>query len=190
MKATLRKQLRIARRSLNVAEHERRSERAAAAVERMAAFKCGSRIALYLPFDRETDTRTLIAAARRRGLKVYVPVVVDRRHRRLEFHPLSGPIRRGAFGIAVPRHGGKPVAPRWFDIMVVPLVGIDGAGRRLGMGGGFYDRALRFRRERCVWRGPMLVGFAFDCQRIADVHADFWDVRLDCAATESGLQYF
>ena len=153
-------------------------------------FKSGARVAVYLPFDRETDTAALIAAARRRGVRLFVPVVSDRRHGRMRFYPLAGRMRRGTFGIAVPERMTHPLAPRWFDAIVVPFVGIDAAGRRLGMGGGFYDRALAFRRRRCRWNGPRLVGLGFDCQRTAAAFADHWDLRLDALATESGLQYF
>jgi 5-formyltetrahydrofolate cyclo-ligase len=161
---------------------------------RSAAFKSGARIAVYLPFDREADTAALIAAAGRRGARIYVPVVTDFRHRRLAFCPLSARTRRGAFGILiphdVPRSRARAVSARWFDLIVVPLVGVDGAGRRLGMGGGFYDRALAFRRTRRQWPGPRLIGLCFDCQRTDTVFADAWDVRLDAVATESGLRNF
>jgi 5-formyltetrahydrofolate cyclo-ligase len=60
----------------------------------------------------------------------------------------------------------------------------------LGMGGGFYDRALEFRRLRRHWPGPRLVGLAFDCQRTESSFAEPWDVRLDSLATESGLQHY
>jgi 5-formyltetrahydrofolate cyclo-ligase len=192
MKNKLRKELRRNRRSLEPAEHSRRSRIAAAAVARLAAFKSGARIAVYHPFDREADPGALIAAARRRGIRLYVPVVVDLAHRRLRFYPLAGKTRRGTFGISVPHDIAhrRALAPRWFDLIVVPLVGVDGAGRRLGMGGGFYDRALGFRRHRRQWHGPRLVGFAFDCQRAGSVFAETFDVRLDALATESGLQHF
>jgi len=165
---------------------------AAAFVARLAAFKSGARIAIYLPFDGEADPVALAAAARRRGIRLYVPVVVDLAHRRLRFYPLAGKTRRGTFGISIP-HGiahRHALAPRWFDLIVVPSVGVDADGRRLGMGGGFYDRALGFRRHRRHWPGPRLVGFAFDCQRAASVFAEAFDVRLDALATESGLQHF
>jgi 5-formyltetrahydrofolate cyclo-ligase len=82
------------------------------------------------------------------------------------------------------------VPARWFDLIVVPLVGIDAGGRRLGMGGGFYDRALAFRRGRRTWTGPCLVGLAFDCQRVDAPFADAWDVRVDALSTESGFTDF
>ena len=94
------------------------------------------------------------------------------------------------FGISVPHRNGRAIESRWFDLIVVPLVGVDPRGRRLGMGGGFYDRALAFRRCREHWMGPRLIGFGFECQRAATVFAQPWDVCLDALATESGLTHF
>ena len=167
-----------------------RSRLAAKAIAGLPTFRAGKRIALYLPFDRETDTAALIAAARRRGVRVFVPVVVDRRHGRIRFYPLDAKTRRGEFGISVPKHLGRARSPRWLDLIVIPLVGVDDAGKRLGMGGGFYDRALEFRRRRRHWPGPRLVGLAFDCQRTESSFADPWDVSLDSLATESGMQHY
>src|ERR1700674_5374084 len=99
MKAKLRKHLRAQRRSLSTADHGYRSRLAAKAVAGMPMFRAGKRIALYLPFDRATATASLIAAARRRGVRLFVPVIVDRRHSRIRFFPLEGKTRRGVFGI-------------------------------------------------------------------------------------------
>jgi 5-formyltetrahydrofolate cyclo-ligase len=190
MKSGLRKHLRAQRRSLSAAEHARRSRLAAKALVRMPMFSAGKRIALYLSFDRETDTSAVIAAARRRGVRVFVPIVVDRRHGRIRFYPLEGATQAGEFGIAVPRRTSRHMPPRWLDLIVIPLVGVDTTGRRLGMGGGFYDRALEFRRHRRHWLGPRLVGMAFDCQRTESTFAQPWDIGLDSLATESGLQHY
>jgi 5-formyltetrahydrofolate cyclo-ligase len=190
MKRQLREQLRAKRRSLTAADHALRSNLAASSITRLAAFKWGARVAVYLPFDRETNTAALLVAARRRGVRIFVPVVSDLRHRRLRFYPLAGKTRRGVFGISVPHRNGRPIEPRWFDLIVVPLVGVDPQGRRLGMGGGFYDRALAFRRQRRHWMGPRLVGLGFECQCADSVFAQVWDVRLDALATESKLLNF
>jgi 5-formyltetrahydrofolate cyclo-ligase len=192
LKGTLRKQLRAARRGLRVWDHASRSRRAASRIARLAPFKAGSRIAVYLPFDRETDPSALVAAARRRGVRLYVPVVESLRHRRLRFYPLTDRTRCGTFGISIPHRAAhrQAVGPRWFDLIAVPLVGVDRQGRRLGMGGGFYDRALDWRRHRRHWLGPRLVGLAFDCQRTESVHAQAHDARLDALATESGIEFY
>ena len=190
MKIPLRKHLRAQRRSLGTADHRYRSRLAAKAVAGMPMFRSGKRVALYLPFDREADTAALIAAARRRGVRLFLPVIVDRRHSRIRFYPLEGKLKRGVFGIAVPSSQASPTASRWLNLIVIPLVGVDALGRRLGMGGGFYDRALEFRRRRQSWPGPRLVGLAFDCQRTESSFAEPWDVSLDSLATESGLQHY
>ena len=67
----------------------------------------------------------------------------------------------------------------------MPLVGFDEAGYRLGMGGGFYDASLAYLRRRKTWRKPYLVGVGYECQRIARVPRDPWDVPLDAVLTES-----
>jgi 5-formyltetrahydrofolate cyclo-ligase len=190
MKAKIRKHIRAQRRSLSKTDHGSRSRLAARAVAGLPMFRAGKRVALYLPFDRETDTAALIAAARRRGVRVFVPVIVDRRHSRIRFYPLDGRTRRGVFGIAVPSSLARPLPSRWLNLIVIPLVGVDAAGRRLGMGGGFYDRALDFRRRRHHWPGPHLVGLAFDCQRTDSNFAEPWDLSLDSLATESGLKHY
>jgi 5-formyltetrahydrofolate cyclo-ligase len=190
VKASVRKELRATRRALQAAAHRQHSDRAAHALSKLPAFAAGKRIAVYLPFDRETDTAALISAARRRGLRIYVPVITDKRHARIRFYPLGARTRVGTFGISVPHRRGTPVAARWLNLIVVPLVGVDSAGRRLGMGGGYYDRALQFRRLRRSWPGPHLVGLAFECQRTRASFAEHWDVRLNSLATESGVQHF
>lgn len=189
-KSALRAALRERRRALAPQDHADRSRRAAAALARARGLASGSRVAVYLPVGREIDTAPLIAAARRRGVRLYLPIVVDRRRRRLEFHPLEGRVRRGAYGILVPERGTRAVGARWLDLVVVPLVGVDREGRRLGMGGGYYDRAFAYRWRRSAWRGPRLIGLAFDCQRVESVCAQAWDLRLDALATESGLTRF
>ncbi len=186
-KAALRKELRARRRGLSATEHAQRSNRAAQMIARLPQFSAGSRIALYLPFDAEVDTAGLIAVACRRGIRSYVPVVSDARHGRIGFYPLAGPTRRGRYGILVPHRNVGPVDPRWLDLVVVPLVGVDAAGKRLGMGAGYYDRVMAFRRGRVDWRGPRLIGLAFDCQRVESISAEPWDLGLDYLATETGL---
>jgi 5-formyltetrahydrofolate cyclo-ligase len=190
VKESLRKELRAQRRSLSDSDYRRHSLAAARSVMRLPMFSAGKRVALYLPFDREVDTAPLLRAARQRGVQIFVPVISDRRHRRLRFFPLTAGTMPGTFGILVPRRRQAPISAQWLDLIVVPLVGVDGTGGRLGMGGGYYDRALAFRRRRALWKGPHLVGLAFDCQRTGLKFAAPWDIQLDSLATESGTEHF
>ena len=74
------------------------------------------------------------------------------------------------------------------DVVLVPLLGFDRAGHRLGMGGGFYDRMLRRRRDPGrAWRRPRLVGIAYACQELEYIEPASWDVGLDYVVTEKEL---
>jgi len=79
---------------------------------------------------------------------------------------------------------------RWLHVLIVPLVGFDDNGNRLGMGGGYYDATLSFLRRRRIWRKPFLIGLAYECQRAARIPSETWDIRLDAVLTETGLTRF
>jgi 5-formyltetrahydrofolate cyclo-ligase len=79
------------------------------------------------------------------------------------------------------------IGARWLNVVFVPLVAFDAHGMRLGMGGGFYDRAFSFRRWRHAWRGPRLVGIAYSFQELPEILPAAHDVRLDFIVTEKGL---
>jgi len=72
------------------------------------------------------------------------------------------------------------------DLLIMPLLGFDKNGNRLGMGGGFYDRTLSYKQENPE-KKPVLMGFAYDFQEISSLQAETWDIGLDWIATESAL---
>ncbi|MGH6659737.1 MAG: 5-formyltetrahydrofolate cyclo-ligase [Sphingomicrobium sp.] len=94
------------------------------------------------------------------------------------------PTEGGPFGILQPRKGAPAVEP---DLILVPLIAIDGRGTRLGRGKGHYDRALgRLRKS-----GAKLVGVGWSIQRLADtIPADEWDIPLDGFASPDRLEWF
>ena len=69
------------------------------------------------------------------------------------------------------------------SLVVMPLVGFDGAGHRLGMGGGWYDRCFAFRNQ--AMPPPWLVGVGFDAQQVGGLPVQSWDVRPDAICTET-----
>jgi putative effector of murein hydrolase len=82
---------------------------------------------------------------------------------------------------------GATIGPRWLDLVLVPLVGFDPRGHRLGMGAGLYDRHFAFLRHRHAWRRPLLVGVAFDAQKVERLADSEHDVQLHGVVTERGV---
>ena len=68
--------------------------------------------------------------------------------------------------------------------MLLPLVGFDDRGGRLGMGGGFYDRSLAYLRMRKNRHMPTLLGLAHECQRVDELAMASWDVPLRATVTD------
>ena len=163
----------------------------AGALRRMGAFRRGQRIAIYLAMPGEVDPAAILRAARRAGCEIFVPHVASRRRGRMTFVPLrpGTRLRPNAYGIAEPvARAGERVRPLTLDLVLMPVVGFDRDGNRLGMGAGYYDRALRHRRDAARrWRRPRLVGLAFACQEVESIVPSPWDVALDAVVTERGV---
>jgi 5-formyltetrahydrofolate cyclo-ligase len=101
------------------------------------------------------------------------------------FKFLAGdPLEPGPFGIMQPAKRHPSVEP---DLVLVPLIAIDGSGTRLGRGKGHYDRALiRLRKSKA-----RLVGVGWTLQRLTEtIPADEWDVPLDAFASPDGVEIF
>ncbi|MFD0326277.1 5-formyltetrahydrofolate cyclo-ligase [Lysobacter gummosus] len=75
--------------------------------------------------------------------------------------------------------------PEQLSLIVLPLVGFDARGHRLGMGGGWYDRSLAFRQRSPA--PPWLAGAGYEAQRVEQLEAADWDVALDAVCTEAGI---
>jgi len=81
----------------------------------------------------------------------------------------------------------RQLSPGRLDLVIMPLLGFDPRGGRLGMGGGYYDSHFAFRRHGWRHRKPWLLGLGYDVQRCDRLVLNPWDVPLDAVLTESGL---
>jgi 5-formyltetrahydrofolate cyclo-ligase len=153
---------------------------------RLPAFSRARWIAGYLPFDGELDSLPAMQRAGAAGKNLCLPMIDPRRRGKMtlgHFHR-SGVLLLNRFGILEPcRRMTTRVPLRRIDIVLMPLVGFDEQGNRLGMGAGYYDRFLR-RRTRGQWRRPLLVGLAFELQRTEQIPPEPWDVAMDLIITE------
>jgi 5-formyltetrahydrofolate cyclo-ligase len=136
-------------------------------------------VAGYWPIQGEFDPLPCLRAIIAAGAAVALPAIVAP-DAPLEFRPWTpeAPMAAGPGRTRHPLHG-PAVAP---EMVLVPLVGFDTAGYRLGFGGGYYDRTLPLLAPR-----PLVVGIGFEIGRLASVRPQAHDVRMDLIVTEAGV---
>jgi len=106
----------------------------------------------------------------------------------LRFSPwrAGDPLQPNRYGIPEPVLAHEStLAPDQLTWVLLPLLGFDRRGGRLGMGGGGYDRAFAFRRDGAP--PPLLVGVGYGFQELPALAVEPWDVALDAIATEHGF---
>ncbi|HEY7640649.1 MAG TPA: 5-formyltetrahydrofolate cyclo-ligase [Steroidobacteraceae bacterium] len=188
----LRAQLRALRRAVPMTERVSASRQFARILRSSQLLRPGRRIAVYVAHDHEADPHLIVRLARRNCCELYLPLIADYRRRRMEFrrYASDAQLRPNRYGIAEPQRVAPRIAVRQLDLILVPLVGVDPHGTRLGSGAGFYDRCLHHLRTGRRWRRPKLIGLGYEFQRVGRLAAGAWDVPLDALITEQGLYPF
>jgi len=176
-KVRLRREL-IARRD-GLAGRDERSAAIAAAVVALPAFAAARAIHCFLPMRSEVDTRHVVAAALDAGKRVAIPAMApgaqEMTHCWIDtLDPAA--FARGALGTLMPRQL-HPAAPGDWQLTVVPLLGFDRAGYRLGYGKGHYDALL-------AGIAALRVGVAFADQELPALPREPHDIPLDLVVTE------
>ena len=136
----------------------------------------------YCPLGSEISPLPAMEEARAVGAIAAYPCFLNPAK---PFRFIAGdPLEPGPFGIMQPAKRHPVVEP---DLVLVPLIAIDGHGTRLGRGKGHYDRALIHLKKI----GARLVGVGWSLQRLGiTIPADDWDVPLDGFASQNGLEWF
>ena len=185
----LRRLLRRRRRHLSLRERCCAEHALFRQLKRLPELMRARTVALYLPNDGEIDATLLCQWLTRRGAHVYLPVLRPFAANSLWFvrYDSSTPLVKNRFGIAEPdtRFGAhkRRRIPAWaLDVVLMPLVGFDAAGARIGMGGGFYDRSFAFTRR--PGPRPRLIGLAHHCQKVPALPVQSWDVPLDAIVSD------
>ncbi len=145
----------------------------------------GAVISGYHPMRSELDPRPLMAMLATAGARLALPAVISKTE--IVFRDLvrTGALEKGGFGTFHPPESAQKLQP---DIILLPLAVFDGAGNRIGYGGGYYDRAIAAFRDE--GHTPYLVGLAFEEQRAPSVPVESHDVALDMIITPAGVQEF
>lgn len=182
-KARLREEARIRRAEVPQADRADFAKAAAEAFLSGVPLEPDQVVALYWPIRDEIDCKPLLTKLMDAGQPVCLPVVLD------EDAPLEMRLWQegqalypSGFGTLAPDDSAPRVVP---DIMVIPLLGFDAQGTRLGYGKGYYDRTLA-----AMERQPMLVGYAFSAQELPAIPRAPHDIPLDAVVTEAGILRF
>jgi len=137
-----------------------------------------AKLAFCWPIRGEYDARRLAQRLRERGAVTALPVVVAPRQPLVfrEWHP-GVTLASGPLGIPFPV-GSDPVVP---TAALVPMIGWDEAGYRLGYGGGFFDRTLA-----SLARKPVVIGVSYELAKLKTIRPQTWDIPMDWVVTERG----
>jgi len=139
----------------------------------------GMTVGFCWPFKSEFDARFAIRHFRDRGARAALPAVVEKAAP-LQFRTWwpGAPMTPGVYDIPVP-DGTALVVP---DAAIVPMIGFDAQGYRLGYGGGYFDRTLGAAHPR-----PLAIGVAFELGRLQTISPQPHDIPMDFVVTETGL---
>lgn len=135
------------------------------------------------PYRGEYDPRPVMEFFRKHGATLALPEVVNEAQdngtplRFRKWWP-QAPMKTGAYAIPIPDNT-ELVTP---DVVVMPMVGFDQQGYRLGYGGGYFDRTLAAIKPR-----PLAIGVAFEILRLDSVHPQPHDIAMDFVVTEAGI---
>ncbi|KAB0497700.1 5-formyltetrahydrofolate cyclo-ligase [Pseudomonas vancouverensis] len=188
----LRRMLRKARRALTASEQRQAARGLYRQLAQHPLFRRARHISLYLPTDGEIDPRLLLRAAQRRGKTTYLPVLSAWPRTKMVFQRIrpGEKLKPNRFRILEPRANIARQRKIWaLDLVLLPLVGFDDVGGRLGMGGGFYDRSLAYLARRKNWRKPTLLGLAHECQKVNRLAQASWDVPLQGTVTDKAWYF-
>ena len=140
-------------------------------------------VAGYWKIKDEIDCQPIIVRLMDSLQPVCLPVVLgDDQPLSLRLWEPHAPLYEAGFGTLAPNEFAPQVEP---DIIIMPLLGFDSAGTRLGYGGGYYDRTL----DR-LGKKPRLIGLAYAAQELDAIPREPHDVPLDMVITERGAQIF
>jgi 5-formyltetrahydrofolate cyclo-ligase len=188
--AEIRKRIRATRQSLSPHEVESKSASICKQLAKSPEYRASNRIAIYLSNDNEAQPEQLLPQAWHLNKTLYLPILKPKPLTGLWFgrYDQNSRLVYNCYGIPEPLLSRKILARAWtLDLAFIPLVAFDLKGNRLGMGGGFYDRAFSYLHQRQLLRRPRLIGLAFGCQKVDKLPAQPWDIPLDGIITEDNF---
>ena len=188
--STIRKHIQTLRKALSKEQQSAYSKEICERVIDSEILNEAEHIAVYLPVRGEADPTPLLGFEQCSNKQFYLPILSSAKQNHLEFAKFDAdtPMKLNKFKIPEPDVNESDLLkdPKILDCVIMPLVGLDPMGNRIGMGGGFYDRTFSFRKASHM--KPLLIGFCYDLQIIAPQTPQRWDVPVDAIATQSSFK--
>ena len=186
-RTALRKELRARRRAIPPAQRIAAAEALAERILALPFLPAQGDVAGYWAMDGEIALHVLQLRLPP-GLRYCLPVLAEDGRLRFARWSPGDPLATNRHGIPEPQVDGSALLePDAMSMVLVPLVGFDAQGQRLGMGGGWYDRSFAFRNVDGALPPPWLVGVGFHAQQVDSLEAEPWDVSLDAVCTERDI---
>ena len=185
LKSQLRKAIRAKRAGIDTAQRKRWDGAINRHLDQYSRQAGPAVVAAYLSFDGEPDLMPALAKLKGRGVKLALPVVQDAPGKAvITFRRWSvpGELQKNRYGILEPA-GTRAIGVTDIDLVLVPLVGWDKTGGRLGMGASYYDRLFQPFSE--LGR-PVRMGIGYELQNVDRIPCDPWDISLHVVLTENG----
>ena len=183
----LRQRLAEQRRALPPTERITAAQGLRRSLEQLPEYFTDQRVAGYWASHGELPLNLVIPPLAARGQQFLLPVTGPGRQLRFAPWKPGDAVEANRHGIPEPVLPGELLEPFQLDLVLVPLLGFDRRGNRLGHGGGYYDRGFAFLNEQVRPTEPLLVGIAYAFQELPEVDEQDWDVPLDFVATEREL---
>jgi len=184
----------LKQRRHDAAACQRLSKQICEQLRRNRLFTQHKRLALYYAVSNEVDLTTLCQYGWALNKTLFLPVLSPLRKNQLcwiEYRAQTH-LHRNKYNIPEPVHeSALKTKLTSLDIILMPLVGFDSEGNRLGMGGGYYDRSLsESLHPGNTWQRPVRVGVAYSWQQVERIPNEKWDIPLDAVVTERGVSWF
>jgi 5-formyltetrahydrofolate cyclo-ligase len=183
----LRQNLAERRRALAPAERIAAAQGLRRSLEQLPEYLTDTRVAGYWATQGELPLNLVIPPLASRGQQFLLPVIGNEQHLRFAAWQNGEAVQPNRYGIPEPVDPRELFEPFQLDLVLVPLLGFDRRGHRLGYGGGYYDRSFAFLNQQVRPNEPLLVGIAYAFQELPQIEDAAWDVPLDFIATEREL---
>lgn len=186
--ANIRKKIRAQRKTLSTNIIHSASHLLCEKIIHLPEFLQSQHIAYYISHENEIDSAEIIQHAKKLNKSLYLPIISAKNE--LDFYLINVDTQftKNKFNISEPIiNNQKPISPAQLNLILIPLVAFDKHCNRLGRGLGYYDQYLQFTKNTARDKRPVLIGLAYEFQKVEKIIPNSWDISMDFIVTEENI---